>query len=101
MFCKSYMSMGHNFKWVKGCVACRAHLSSSLISQPPVPLYETGAATRFLCSLQRQSRHLLCVCVYVCLCSFSDTTWDALCIISNLACQWCHFEIPSAAETVL
>ena len=107
MFCKSYMSTEHNFKWVKGYVACRAHLPSSLISQHLDPLHEAGAATRFLCSLQKHSPGIycvcvcVCVCVYVCLCSFSDTTWDALCIIWNLACQWCHFEIPSAAETVL
>ena len=79
MFCKSFMSMEPNFKWVTGYVACRAHLSPSLNAQHLVPLH--GAATHFLCSLQRQFRHLLCVCVYVCLCVAFQTQHGMLYVL--------------------
>ena len=102
MFCKSYMSMERNFKWVKGYVVCRAHLPPSLISQHLVPFHGGRSCYAFpVFPSEAVQAFTVCVCVCVCLCSFSDTTWDALCIIWNLACQWCHFEIPSAAETVL
>lgn len=81
MFCKSYMSMGHNFKWVKGYVACRAHLPSSLISQHLDPLHEAGAATRFLCSLQKHSPGIYCVCVCMCVCVAFQTQHGMLYVL--------------------
>ena len=67
MFCKAYMSMEHNFKWVKGYVACRAHLPPSLISQHLVPFHGGRSCYAFpVFPSEAVQAFTVCVCMCVC-----------------------------------
>jgi len=93
------MCMKQTLKWSQGYVECKAHPSPPIFGYL-VTLKEAGAGTSFMCP-HPEIFHAFTMGVCVCMNSFSNTTQSTLCIISNCACHWCHFEIPSTAGPVL